>query len=384
MRKILLTVLIVALIAVVGPPLLAKNPAGNPATTTMASRLKQVGIVDPVLQMTAYTYSVPGDWKTDGTVLPGTGCSNIPTPIFRATSPDGLTGAKLLPRFDWAWSSNPAFSKSVPDCLPFQRVMSAEEILKYMMDLTQVEFVRDDPVPELAELQGKLKQQQDEAANHGMTSMTTSSDMRRAMVKYVDNGHPIEEYMTVTTLCFDKTSPYIRPVVHFFNCSAYLNRLRAPAGHLQAETEMLKAIGKSLVPNQEWNAKWAQVMSQQMSAQTSRIMAARQRSFEEGQAMRQRQHEEFMASMQRGTDMSMNRARQATAARGRAADDWCDYALDQQKRRDPNTGEVTKDSSSHTYTWVDSVSGQRYQTNDPNDNPNGRLQGSWVLQENVR
>ena len=53
------------------------------------------------------------------------------------------------------------------------------------------------------------------------------------------------------------------------------------------------------------------------------------------------------------------------------------------KHLDPNTGKISKDSSLYSYTWVDAF-GQHYQTNDMNDNPNGRLKGSWTLQTNVR
>jgi hypothetical protein len=99
--------------------------------------------------------------------------------------------------------------------------------------------------------------------------------------------------------------------------------------------------------------------------------------------MRQRQHEDFMASMQRGTDMSMQRTAQSMDARSRAADDWCDYSLDLQKRLDPNTGLITKDSSAYNYTWVNEQ-GDRVQTNNINANPNGNGTGNWTLQENIR
>ena len=78
------------------------------------------------------------------------------------------------------------------------------------------------------------------------------------------------------------------------------------------------------------------------------------------------------------------RGRQESAnARHQAADDWCDYSLDQQKRLDPRTGEITKDSSAYSYTWVNDQ-GKRVQTNDVNANPNGNGTGNWTLQENVR
>ena len=81
--------------------------------------------------------------------------------------------------------------------------------------------------------------------------------------------------------------------------------------------------------------------------------------------------------------MSMARTKESMDARSRMAGDWADYALDLQKRRDPVTGAISKDSSRYSYSWVNE-SGEHYQSNDPNDNPNGRIQGNWTLQQNVR
>ena len=90
-----------------------------------------------------------------------------------------------------------------------------------------------------------------------------------------------------------------------------------------------------------------------------------------------------MATMQRGTDMSMARTEVSMNARSTAASDWVDYALDQRTVMDPNTGQVSKVSSSYSYTWVDSSGRNSYQTNDPNANPNGTLQGNWTKQQVV-
>jgi len=94
-------------------------------------------------------------------------------------------------------------------------------------------------------------------------------------------------------------------------------------------------------------------------------------------------HEQFLATMQRGTDMSMARTQQNMNARSTATSDWVDYALDRQTVRDPSTGQVSKVSSSYSYTWVDSTGKTSYQTNDPNANPNGVLQGTWTQQKVV-
>ena len=87
--------------------------------------------------------------------------------------------------------------------------------------------------------------------------------------------------------------------------------------------------------------------------------------------------------MQRGTDMSMARAAQVANTNHTIASDWVDYSLDRQTVLDPNTGQLSKVSSSSSYTWIDSSGHTSYQTNDPNANPNGALQGTWTRQQVV-
>jgi hypothetical protein len=87
--------------------------------------------------------------------------------------------------------------------------------------------------------------------------------------------------------------------------------------------------------------------------------------------------------MQRGTDMSMNRAAQIANSNHTIASDWVDYSLDQQTVRDPNTGQVSKVSSAYSYTWVDSSGKNSYQTQYSDANPNGILQGNWTRQQQV-
>ena len=78
--------------------------------------------------------------------------------------------------------------------------------------------------------------------------------------------------------------------------------------------------------------------------------------------------------------MSMHRAQVSSNARQTAGSDMVNYALDQQTVRDPNTGQLSKVSSSQSYTWIDSSSGKVYQTNYSSDNPNGSMPGAWTLQ----
>jgi hypothetical protein len=119
-----------------------------------------------------------------------------------------------------------------------------------------------------------------------------------------------------------------------------------------------------------------------MGEEVTRRSTAQYNAFQQSQDMRQRQHEQFLDTMQRGTDLSMKQAAASANANHRAADDWSDYSLDLQKRLDPNTGLITKDSSAYNYTWVNET-GDRVQTNNINANPNGNGSGNWTLQENI-
>jgi hypothetical protein len=81
--------------------------------------------------------------------------------------------------------------------------------------------------------------------------------------------------------------------------------------------------------------------------------------------------------------MSMHRAAQIANTSHTMASDWVDYALDQQTVRDPGTGQVSKVSSSYSYTWVDDSGKTSFQTNDGNANPNGYLTGNWSRQQQM-
>jgi hypothetical protein len=335
--------------------------------------------------MTAYSLTIPASWAFEGAVIQGSSCSAGPFPVFRAVSPDGLYGIKNLPRLDWAWSDSPKYTpKPGSDCLPYKKEMAAAEILKYMEGVLQVEHVRDEVPPGRDEYIRNMS-----ARNSATFSM--KGDMAAARVRYHINRITIEERLLVTVGC---TANDVMMIGRQHTCNSYVGRYWAPEG--KWSESMFTNIGKSMSIDQQWNTRWQNEIVrtlQAMAAQSGQNVqnalnaAGRQRAaevntFNQAQAMRQRQHEDFMASVQRGTDQSMARTTANGNARQRVADDWCDYALDQQKRLDPNTGLITKDSSAYNYTWVNET-GDHLQTNNINANPNGNGTGNWTLQQNV-
>src|SRR5665213_3973658 len=82
-----------------------------------AAGVRHEGIFDPNFKMTAYDVNVPANWKFDGTYFAGSSCQQIPFPVFRIYSPDGLTEVRRYPRLDWTWTNSPFKGAPHPDCL---------------------------------------------------------------------------------------------------------------------------------------------------------------------------------------------------------------------------------------------------------------------------
>ncbi len=362
----------------------------SPANAAPAGGTRTVGVTDPIFNMRAYSYAVPDGWLFDGAAIPGTTCGGGIVPVFRAIRPDGLVGVKALPRMDWAWSNNPTLSQkdAATDCLAYKKALSAQDFMQYMIGVLHVQFVKLEPVP-------WLEQRKRETAAQNRPGSQSSVDIAIATVNYKVNKITIEEQIQVNVYCHSNSLGANGQYQN--SCNGGVLRRWAPQGQLAANQDTFKAILSSFNIDQEWQSRYDAMMVQEIKDRAARNgamlqgqmdtanrqMAAQYNQFNQSQQMRQKQHDDFLAVMQRGTDMSMNRTGEAMNARSRAADDWCDYSLDLQKRLDPNTGQITKDSSAYNYSWVNET-GDRVQTNNINANPNGNGTGNWTLQENVR
>jgi hypothetical protein len=170
-------------------------------------------------------------------------------------------------------------------------------------------------------------------------------------------------------------------------CTAVTQYISAPESKFPTLAKTWDSQGWGATELTDWAQAWIQrnnQQSQQMIAQMNATAAAQRQAsaqqFQHDQAVRQQMHEQFMQTMQEGTDRSMARTAAAAQARTTAASDWVDFALDRQTVRDPNTGQVSKVSSTYSHTWIDETGKSSYQTNNVNANPNGVLPGTWTQQ----
>jgi hypothetical protein len=348
--------------------------------------LKAVTITDPVHGITAYSLAIPENWIFQGRVIEGTTCALNPLPVFRMSSPDGLTGVKFFPRTDWSWSDDPkqpAASNSF-DCLPYKKAISASDFLKNMVVILKVEYVKNLPTPNLAA-------RQKEAAANSTKLLTTTADAANFQVRYHIHEVEIEEHLNALLVCTtDKTSE--KAIQH--TCSAFISRSWAPQGKWSEDT--FAFTQHPLAIDEKWNAAvyWdthptpEEIKRRQNPGFGNLDEGRRHREHLElvarlqAEALRKKQYGEFIGAMQR--DSGMRATTQNAISATRMPDDWCDYALDREKINDHFIGDTgtVADPPDFNYTWVNEK-GDRIQTKNLNDNPNGNGTGNWILQENV-
>jgi hypothetical protein len=363
--------------------LIAAAALALPSAVHAATEVRHETIYDPNLQMTAYNVTIPSKWKFEGTYVSGTSCSQIAFPVFRAYSPDGLTELRRFPRLDWTWTNSAYKGDAHPDCLNLKQELSAKDFLIYLMGILQISYVRDSPIPQAAiDNQQKMMDQLNAgtAANARILNsqpMVHHGELAGAFGEYRNGSFSMEAQLMVKLLCLRAPINQLNQKNGFAEtCNATVRMVRAPKGKLAGVLAEFDAQPMGAFENTEWITRYMKAQMDRNNAilDQSRKDAAR------AQAIRTQQHEQFMATMQEGTDRSMANARAVANSNHAIAQDWCDYSLNQQTVT--GAGGTVKVSSAYTQTWSNGT-GQYYQTNDPNANPNGVLGGNWSQTQKV-
>lgn len=400
--------------AALGAALLGCNStgsaAGAPSSVSAASRTPSGGtvkqeIVDPSLNnMNAVEVTIPAGWHFAGTLMQGGKCVPTPFPVFRVTSPDGLSAMEREPTIGWRFGTGP-MAVGQTDCMPLRSALPAQEFLKYLAPTLNLTYVAD--VPEPAEenataqqsLQAAIAAYAPKYAAEHLQQPKSTRELARARVSFHNGTFAMQGELRVVLDCTTTTFPGMksllrgipdRPDSVVTQCNAATRFYSAPADKLAGVLAIWDVPGMGGKGLDDWQQAWinrnqqqANQMMAQMQRQTEAAMAASRQMFQQSMAVQNQMHQQFMAQMQAGTDASMARTQASMDARSTAASDWVNLALDRQTVLDPSTGQVSNVSSAYSYTWVDSTGKTSYQTNDVNANPNGVLQGNWTKQQVV-
>lgn len=241
------------------------SPAhGSAVQSTDLSKINWINVTisDPMFDMPAYVVRIPSDWRFEGALL-RTACEGAML-VYRAESPDGLTGVQVMPKVHWTYAHDPRALQTANRVCgihpPAPAAKQAPEIAAAARPQSQLGLVEPVTVPGAAEMYAKNNQaykNQTRANGTPNAALHETGDAARVRVRYNYQGHAEEEWISVSTTVDDArvavagTGPngIIRPEwAHAQQTDTLVSGMRAPQGSLDAAMPLLKGILIKLVP----------------------------------------------------------------------------------------------------------------------------------------
>lgn len=369
----------------------AKAGPASYIAVPISSQTTTAAIHDPAMNNElAVNMIIPARWKLQG-IMQGNPCAmnGFPWAVYRAYSPDGLMQVVSEPLFGWRWTTNAPATKPAPGCANISQKISAANFIQYYVGTLQEGVHTVGPMPVPAWVQQQTQQSvtignqtiQKLKAQSPAFDVTVSGDTAALRIETVNGAYILEERIAAGVVCSINNKSLMGRAAN--SCWALLVVWSAPEGQLDA---MLQNLDGRNLPTGTLDPQWAQKWIQQNRANTAKAMQAFQQQaarnsqtlynqFVQSMQRQEREYQQFTAQQQSRFNSEMNYLNGQMNAQSTRASDWVDYALDQQTVVGPS-GVPTKVSSSYSQTWTNGT--QWYQTNDPNANPNGVLQGNWT------
>ena len=350
------------------------NPPKPGGKVEISGRTKTVEVQDPVFQMTALRAQVPADWNFEGIVIRDDGCQLAPSFAWRLTSPDGLSGAQLIPQFNSAWSDDPIYMDvfAKRHCKTMEP-MSAEDLLQYIAP-----FTRPDPTIGPVE---PIENAQKWIDQNKQTNRLADFSAVHSRIEYEYRGQTIEEDFAVRMMVSKHAGSYSpKGPTTVWTTTAWISTYRAPKGQLnKVMAALMPLVGGDLVPD-EWKKRSFQKLKADMDAVTRWTQQQNQQTFE----ALERNHQAFMQAQQEKVDQGNARAEEQMEAMHRSAQAYVLYASDEQLFRNPDTGTVIRAPIEYgDHAWQDPISRNILMSDSPDLNLNLFLRASWTQLEHV-
>ena len=356
----------------------------------LSGQLTTATITDPSLNnIVAATLTIPKGWQLQG-IEEMSPCTFVPWPVFRSYSPDGLMQYRVEPVVGWQWHPNTRGTFN-SGCANISSPISAAQFLQYYLGTLEggVHVVGPMTVPAAYQqwAQGLASQSNQMATRMAAAIRTqTTGDTAALRIEVVDGSFVVEERLRDVVVCSVNNNR--STALYGGTCWARVDVLTAPEGRLDA---LVQLVDSNNLPHGVNTQAWMQAALARQQRQDAQAMAQltaqeKQESqmlyqqFQQIMARSQAEHQQFMQQQESQFESAMNNANASMNAQTTAASDWVDYSLDQQTVENPD-GSTSKVSSAYSQTWTNGT--QWYQTNDPNSNPNGTLQGNWTLTTQV-
>ncbi len=341
------------------------QPIGGNGSAPATAGMKRVEVYDPMFQQVAYTVMIPQDWVIDATVLR---TQFAPSHVFRASTPDGLTGVQVLPAYNWVSTDNRGmyqFYKNQGTVIA--PPMPASEVLtKFVLPEARpgVQIVGSEPpgpaLQNAAEYDRRMNAQFDaQAAGSGQKPRHVTSDAARVRIRYALRGHPVEEVLVANSSVADL--PLQQGGAQHLSY-ALVTAARAPLGKFNENEKLMKAIFTSVTVDQAWQAKQDAFMQRSAEEKQKAILDNAERYRRMNLAIYNASMRSAAAIAKAGHDGAMGTA---------------EHMADVQSMINPSTGQPMRVSNQFTYSYADE-NGNVVHTNSATYNPNGQLRGNWT------
>lgn len=334
------------------------SPAGvtDPAKVSWTT----VAVADPIFKMDAFTVTLPADWSFEGAVLRGS-CGSGAMYVYRASSPDGLTGVQAMPAVDWYYAQDPRAITMTGGSTcnlhaPVAATKQAAEIAAQVRPNPQLDPVQTMPQPKIDQFVLDTNQKfAQQAATFGQPADKgghLSAETARIHLRYDYQGHPEEEWLQVQTMIWDLgvsvmgTGRYgiIKPEwARSQHTQTYVGGLRAPQGKLESSKALLEQIQSSVKLVPEYDQAMQAFMQQQFNAAQARSNAVFQQIMKNGRDSEDRliqQHNDYMNWQNQRRDAQNQQFQQDMARKDGQTKNYIDYIYNQQYYQNPETGQT--------------------------------------------
>ncbi len=374
----------------------ANSSGSSPAT---APGTKQVQIMDPNLNMVAYTLTIPSTWNFQGAILTNPGCGDSSVVAYRVWSDDLRYGVQRMPTVNWFSPEDPTTPIGA-GCKKMQPLTPVEYAGMVVPTLRPgATLLGTSAAPEAANLADFAKQMDQgtnpNGARLGLPPTRFSSATSRIRIAYNMGPLAEEEFLDVmedirdvpTSTIVSRPGQILRTSYkNVKTTNLWIVAERAPKGQLDAAEPKLDAIRTSLKINPEWDMKMANLIRQRGAAAIKQSWVAFNANYKANQDAynaRFAQGQQFIANMQAQGDKRNAEFAAYEDARTRHTADEVDYLLDRQYYVNPSNGQTSTISTTYTNNWQNGA-GEQVLTNIQGYDPNGLVQGNWTQLQPIK